>query len=182
MGDNGIYQSIVLATQQLTTPEVLTVLFGLIYVVLAARENIWCWFWGILSSGLWAYVTWFQFNLLADALLNLFYVVMGFIGVYQWQFGGGTQSDNNTLPITTLSLNKHLWILIGGGFLTMLTGYFFSAYTAAAATYLDSFTTVFAVVATFLTVRKVLENWLYWIVVDALYIYLYISREGYLFA
>jgi len=179
MEENSIYNSITNAMQLLTLPEILAVVFGLIYVILAARENVWCWFWGILSSALWAYVTYFQFDLMADGLLNLFYVVMGFVGLYQWKYGG---EKSTQASISTLSLNKHLGIIVVGCFLTLLFGYFFATYTSAAATYLDSFTTVFAVVATVLTVRKVLENWLYWIVVDALYVYLYITRGGYLFA
>jgi nicotinamide mononucleotide transporter len=45
--------------------------------------------------------------------------------------------------------------------------------------YLDSFTTWGAVVATFMVTRKVLENWLYWIVIDSASLYLYFDRELY---
>ena len=66
--------------------------------------------------------------------------------------------------------------------LSGLVGYFFDEYTAAAATYLDAFTTVFSVIITFMVIQKKLENWLYWLVVDSVYVYLYASRGGYLFA
>ena len=61
---------------------------ALIYVFLAARENIWCWFWGILSCSLWAYASFVFYTLYFDAFLQVFYVLMGFIGIYQWKFGG----------------------------------------------------------------------------------------------
>ena len=86
--------------------EELAVLFGLFYVMLAARENIWCWFWGILSCALWAYATYALYELYIDAILQLFYVVMGFYGWYNWMQG---QGENNSLPITTLSGKKHLF-------------------------------------------------------------------------
>jgi nicotinamide mononucleotide transporter len=66
--------------------------------------------------------------------------------------------------------------------LTVLIGYFFDKYTAAAATYLDAFTTVFSVIATVLVTRKILENWLYWIVIDLVFVYLYSQQGGYGFA
>ena len=61
----------------------------------------------------------------------------------------------------------------------MVFGWGLSA-TDAAFPYLDSFTTVAAVVTTFMVARKVLENWAYWFVIDGLSVYLYISRELYL--
>jgi nicotinamide mononucleotide transporter len=49
-------------------------------------------------------------------------------------------------------------------------------YTNASFAYLDTFTTVFAVFATYLVTQKVLENWLYWVVIDFVSIYLYIEK------
>ena len=48
--------------------------------------------------------------------------------------------------------------------------------------YLDSFTTWGAVLTTYMVAKKVLENWIYWFVIDAIAIYLYIDRELYLTA
>jgi len=58
----------------------------------------------------------------------------------------------------------------------MVFGYLMANYTPAAFPYLDTFTTVFAVFATYLVTQKVLENWLYWLVIDAISIYLYIEK------
>jgi nicotinamide mononucleotide transporter len=86
------------------------------------------------------------------------------------------------LGISTLKIKEHAVLIAGGFALTLVVGYFFGRYTAAASTYLDAFTTVFSILATYLVTRKILENWLYWIIIDTVYIYLYFSREGYLFA
>ena len=64
--------------------------------------------------------------------------------------------------------------------LALAFGYFFDAYTPAAATYLDAFVTVFAMLATWLMTRKILENWLYWIIIDAASVYLFASRGAWL--
>ena len=152
---------------------------ALIYVVLAAREQAWCWFWGIISCSLWAYASFAFYNLYLDALLQLFYVAMAFIGLYQWKYGG---QAGEGLPVSRLSARQHLYILAGGTVATLLFGYFFDEYTPAAGTYWDAFTTVFSIIATLILVRKVLDNWAYWIVTDLIYVGLYYSRGAYLFA
>ncbi len=48
--------------------------------------------------------------------------------------------------------------------------------TQASFPYLDAATTCFAVMSTFLVAKKVLENWIYWFVIDAVSIYLYVSK------
>jgi nicotinamide mononucleotide transporter len=152
---------------------------AILYLVLATRENPWCWFWGILSCIAWAYAAFELYQLYIDGGLQLFYVGISFMGLYQWLRGGAKQER---LAITTLSWSQHLWILLGGSAASWAVGYFFSAYTSAAATYLDAFTTVFSVITTFMVIQKKLENWIYWLVIDTAYVYLYWSRGGYLIA
>ena len=172
-------ETLIQAAQNLHWSESWATIFGIIYVILAARKSVWCWFWGIISCALWAYASFALYDLWLDALLQIFYVGMGFWGIYAWVYGGQNKAE---LPISVLSWNKH-FILWGIGIvLAVLFGYFFDNYTPAAATYLDAFTTIFAIIATYLTVQKVLENWLYWVVVDLLYIYLYSRQEAFLFA
>jgi nicotinamide mononucleotide transporter len=158
--------------------EILAVLFGLAYVILAAKNNPWCWLWGIISCVLWAWVAYDLYDLYIDALLQIFYVGISIWGIYAWLYGGKESSE---LPITRLTKKEHFgWISLGIGF-TVLTGYFFDEYTPAAATYLDAFTTVFSIITTYFVIKRKLENWLYWIVIDAVYIYLYSSRGSILF-
>jgi len=153
---------------------------AIIYVILAARENSWCWFWGIISCSLWAYASFAFYELYLDAILQVFYVVMSFLGLYRWKKGGsGEQQDR---PITRLSQRQHLYYIGGGSILALLFGYAFSEYTPAAATYWDAFTTIFSVLATFMLVNKRLDNWAYWVIIDLAYAGLYASRGAYLFA
>ena len=152
---------------------------GLLYVILAARENISCWIWGIISCSLWAYSSFVNYQLYADGILQVFYVAMGIWGYYTWKYGGVRKSE---LKISKWPYKKHIIFILTGIIFGLLFGYFFDEYTPAAATYLDSVTTIFAIGATFMQVRKLLENWIYWIFINAAYIYLYTSREAYLFS
>ena len=117
-------------------------LTALIYVVLSARNNPLCWVFGIISCALWAYASYVYYDLYADALLQVFYVVMGFVGLYNWQNGQAKQEDtlDSPLPETTslainhASVQQHVTYITIGLASGLLFGYAFS-YTAAAATY-----------------------------------------------
>ena len=157
--------------------EILAVCFGIIYLFLAAKEKIICWIFGILSCTFWAIAV-FQIQLYADAVLQLFYVGMGFYGLYTWRFGSTTKS---VISITRIPLKGHVLILTMGIILTLPIAFYLENYTNAIYSYLDTFTTIFSIIATFLTAWKKLENWLYWIVLDLLYVYIYFRSGASLF-
>jgi len=62
------------------------------------------------------------------------------------------------------------------------SGALLERYTDAALPYLDSFTTWGSILTTWMVTRKILENWLYWLVIDSVSIYLYLDRGLYLTA
>ena len=155
-------------------------LSALLYVWLAARESAWCWVSGIVSSGLWAWADFARYNLWVDGLLQAFYVLMGFVGLYAWLFA--KQKNEAKLPIRRLPLRQHGLLWLAGGALTLSLGFLFQKYTATSFPYADSFITAFSIIATFLTIKKVLENWLYWIVFDTLAIFLFWAKDAVLVA
>ncbi|MFT6976050.1 MAG: nicotinamide mononucleotide transporter, partial [Bermanella sp.] len=75
---------------------------------------------------------------------------------------------------------QHTLTILGVFALTFISGYLLSNHTGAVMPYLDSFTTWGAVITTYMVAKKVLENWIYWIVINTLAIYLYVDRELYL--
>ncbi len=165
---------------EITPVEWSAVATAVLYLVYAVKENPVCWFWGIISCSLWAWASFFYYDLYLDAILQLFYAVMGFAGIYQWR--SAKTEGRTTRPTTRVTVKEHAVLWSAGLPASFLFGYYFDVYTPAAATYLDAFTTVFSILATFLLVRKKLENWLYWILTDSLYIYLYAGRGAWLFA
>lgn len=159
--------------------EVVSVSTAIVYLILAARESIWCWLFGIISCSFWAWAAFFLYDLYIDSLLQIFYVLISFWGIYQWKFGSASKEE---LPISKLSITQNVIIIIGGLALSALVGWLFANYTAAASTYPDALTTVFSVIVTFMVIYKKLENWWYWLVIDSIYVWLYWTREGYLFS
>ncbi len=152
---------------------------ALVYIALAARENAWCWLWGMVSCSVWAYADFVRYNLWVDGILQIFYVGMGAWGLYSWKFG---KTSEDKLPIRVLRLRGHLLIWTFGVILSLVLGYVFSKYTPTALPYPDSVVTAFSLIATILTVRKILENWLYWILFDAMAVFLFLVRDAFLVA
>lgn len=154
------------------------VIAAVIYLVLAAAASPWCWVFGMVSCAFWAYAAFELYDLYVDALLQVFYLVISVLGLYQWFFGGAGRSPRQ---ITTMPIYFHILLIIAGLGSTYGVGWLFEQYTEAAVPYLDAFTTVFSVIITFMVIYKKLENWVYWLVVDSVYVYLYWSRGSYLF-
>jgi len=157
----------------------LTTVLALVYVLLAARNNPWCWVFGAVACAIWAYLSIVKYQLYSDGALQVFYVGMSIIGLYNWRFGGQAQRE---LPITRMTSRDHLLFIALAGLAGWLLGYFVGENFQAAATYWDALTTTFSVGATFYLLRRKLENWLYWIVIDVAYVGIYYGRGAWLFA
>ena len=161
--------------------ELIAVLFSVLYVLLAAKVNLWCWPAAFISTALYSYI-FYDVTLFMDSLLNIYYLVMAIYGWYCWRTPANKLGLKNTSQITTTDiiqwpLIQHITFGIGLTALSLLIGYFMAHYTRASFPFWDSATTVFAVFATYLVTQRVLENWLYWIVIDFVSIYLYIAKH-----
>lgn len=164
--------------QALTYLDWVTTVTALIYVWLAARNNPWCWVFGAIGCAVWCYVDIVQYQLYSDAALQAFYVVMSFVGLYQWQRGGAGQEE---LVVSKMAWSAHGWMIGLSTAAGLILGYFVSQNFAAAATYPDAVTTTFSVGATILLLRRKIENWLYWVIIDLAYVVIFWSRGAYLF-
>jgi nicotinamide mononucleotide transporter len=126
-----------------------------------------------------------------DSALNAYYLIMAVYGYWAWR-----KNDKNELTTTDINNRSNVeqektfavvswqmsWHLKACAILAVIStgwGYIMANYTPADFAYLDTFTTVYAVFATYLVTQKVLENWIYWIVIDFVSIYLYVQKALY---
>lgn len=158
--------------------EVAAVAFAVLYLLLVIRENVWCWPAALVGTLL-SLVVFVDAKLYMECALQVFYAGMAIYGWHQW-VRGGERRDGVVIRVWPWRYHA----LTGAGIVagSVLFGTLLDLYTDAALPYLDSFTTVAALVTTYMVAKKVLENWFYWFVIDAVSIYLYLSRELYLFA
>lgn len=161
--------------------ELMATLFGLISVFLASRSNVITWPTGILNEcGF--FLIFFQVQLYADMLLQVFFLLVTIYGWYSWSRG---ENKKSILVISQKSLLKLLAlmafsILILGSIVAELHNLLPTVFQKAAASpYVDSFVTVASVIATFLLAKKILQTWIFWIVVDVVSIGLFFSRGIY---
>jgi nicotinamide mononucleotide transporter len=158
-----------LAQLRATSPaEAVSVVAGLAYVVLARRRNRWCWVAGAVSATILGYLS-FGAALPMQGLLQVWYVGMSVYGWLRW-------SAQPEVPVTRLPLRDNvlgvLATLAGGALLAAVL----ARGTQAAWPLLDSVTTLGSLFATWLVARGKLENWLWWIVIDALLVFLFAAQ------
>ena len=156
--------------------EWLAVISSIIYVILAAKRLIVCWLFAFIGSALFVYLCYIG-NLYIESVLQLFYVAMALVGWITWK---NSNSDNSS--IKKWRLKKHLINILLSGVLALIIGYIFDKYTTQANPYVDAFTTCYSLSATYMVTRKIIGNWIYWIVIDLVSIYLYAQRDYYLTA
>ncbi len=152
--------------------EALAAALSIAYLLLAVREHLWCWYAGFASNAIYLFVFW-DVSLLMDSALQVYYMGIAIYGWWQWQQGANA---DHVLPISRWPLHTHAIAIIAVLILSVISGLVLDRFTGAAHPFLDSFTTWGAVLTTWMVARKVLENWLYWIVIDSLAVYLYIER------
>ncbi|GAA6144803.1 nicotinamide riboside transporter PnuC [Thalassolituus maritimus] len=158
--------------------ETTAVLLGVAYLVLAMRQSQWCWYAAFGSTAIFSWL-FFDVSLVMESALNVYYLAMAVYGWLAWRNGA---SDKPDLSVQRWTLNQHGLAIGSVVLISLISGWLLTNNTNAALPYLDSFTTWGAVLTTWMVTRKVLENWLYWVVIDAVAIYLYIDRGLYLTA
>lgn len=162
--------------------EFIGTLFGLISVYLATKANILTWGTGIVNE-LFLFILFFQVQLYADMLLQVYFFIVTIYGWYNWK---NTPQKNS---ITTVNLSDRIWIIILIFFGTLVSGYFFSRIhlylpqyfkIEAAFPYIDSLVLILSITATILLAKKKLETWYLWILIDLICIFLFF-KKGILF-
>lgn len=173
---NNWLQTVLAAAQSMSLLEVTAVVFAMAYLLLAVRENVLCWLFAFLSTAIYTVLFW-DVSLLMESALNVYYMVMAVYGWYQWT-RGGTNGDElpHALAVRSMSGSHHVWVIAAIVVLSVISGYLLGEHSSAAWPYVDSFTTWASVTTTYLVARKYLQNWLYWIVIDAVSVPLYIDR------
>ena len=153
--------------------EMAAVVAAILYLLLAIRENIWCWLFAGISTLIYVYL-FVAARLYMESALNVFYFGMA---VYGWRVWYSGRSPGHELPVTVWPPGVHVVAVAAIVALSLGSGYLLGRHTDAAFPYIDSLTTWSAIWATFLVARKVLENWWYWLVIDVASIFIYWSRD-----
>ena len=157
----------------LSSLEVVAVVMALLYLFLAIRQNIWCWFGAGISTAIYVYL-FLDAKLYMQSALNGFYFGMAIYGWVVWRSG---QTEEKQLPVVSWPLMTHVYAILLIAAVGLFNGYVLDTQTDSQHAYVDSIIAWGAIWATFLVARKVLENWWYWLVIDIASIFIYWSRD-----
>ena len=148
------------------------VILAIIYLLLAIKQNISCWFSAFFSSLLYFFVM-YSAGLYMEAWLQIFYCVMAVYGWSQWRI---SITDDSKFLVRTWTRTQHIKVISLIFFLAFISGLALEKLTNAALPFIDSLTTWGAIVATYMVAKKLLENWIYWFVIDSISVFLFYSR------
>ena len=167
-----VLDAVVAALAAISAAEWIAVLLAVGYLLLAVRQNAWCWACAIASSAIFL-VLFARGGLIMQAALQVFYIGMGGYGWWAWRRGSREGSE---LPVSRWTRGRHAAAIAVLLAVAGVNGWIFARAQGGWVPYVDAFVAWVSVLATWLVARKVLENWLYWIVVDSVAAALYWSQ------
>ena len=181
-----IVQSIVDYLINIDWLEASGLLFGLLAVYYLIKESIYTWPAGIIYV-LISFVIFWRLQLYGDFLLHIIFLILNIYGWYYWAFGKQDRKDH--VPITWLSMNRHMVFgilslvgIIVFGYMLSHVHEVFTNLEPASVPYWDAATTSLSITGMWLTARKKVDNWMYWLAVDILATGIYIYKGIYFYA
>lgn len=139
---------------------------GIVNLVLCAKGNIWNYAFGIVYNAIYVYIAWHS-KLYADsAIYLLYYLPMQFVGWVSWK--KNQDQDSGTVNVVHLRRRQALALLAAAAVLTPVFAWILSLpLIGDAQPWLDSLTTVVSILAMYMMVKAIAEQWYIWIILDA---------------
>ena len=140
-------------------------------ILLAGRNSVHTWWTGIVGCALFALLFW-RTQLYADVLLQVFFVATSLIGWWHWSGHGG----GNGLPIRRTPPRALAWMALASVVAALAYGTLLHRFTDAYAPFADSVVLAVSVLAQVLLMRRRIETWPAWLLVNSVAVPLYASR------
>lgn len=155
--------------------ELLAVLVNVLGVWLTARRVRWCWPVNVVAVLLYAWL-FYQWKLYSDMLLQGVYVFLQGYGWWRWSQG---RLDDGKVQVGPLPRREAALSLLAGAAGALALGWLMHRHTDAALPWLDAALSAFSLVASFWAARKRIANWTLWIVLDCLYVGVFVYKGLY---
>ena len=138
---------------------------GISYTIFAGKGKISCYAFGLCGTLCYSYLS-FVNNLFGNlALYMLYYLPMQIVGIFRWK--KHLKKDSGEIIKTKLSVKERLIYLILTIIISLAVS-FILKYTGDASPFIDGTTTVFSILGMLLTVKRCIEQWYVWILVNGL--------------
>lgn len=159
--------------------ELFGALSGLIFLYLEIKQHPAMWIVGILTSLLYLFV-FFNAKFYADAGLQGYYLIVSFYGLWLWQRSRKEQrnegQNSESIRYRRLNLRLGVSLLLISLLLFAVLHWGLARFTDSPVPMGDAFTTALSLVGTWMLAKRIIEQWYFWMVVNAVSVYLYWTR------
>ncbi|MDO4211378.1 MAG: nicotinamide riboside transporter PnuC [Bacteroidales bacterium] len=144
---------------------------GLVYLLLEYRASIYVWIAGIIMPAVDLFLYW-DAGLYGDFGLAVYYLLASIYGFIAWKFWK-KESTTEEMPITRFPLRLLLPVTVVFLVVWGIVWAFLQYWTNSTVPVTDSLTNALSIIGMWMLARKYVEQWIVWIVADAIYVWLY---------
>lgn len=151
---------------------VVNAICGILYTIIAGKGKVSCYFFGLAGSGSYIYLA-FQNALWGNLLLYLcYYIPMQILGIFRWK----KHLNKNTHEIIKTHLTKSELIkLTAISIIGCITSIVFLKHFGDSSPVIDGITTALSIAGMYLTVRRCIEQWIVWMIVNGLSVIMWLK-------
>ncbi len=158
--------------------EIIAVIISIIGVTLTIKRQMWCWFFNFIAFVLYAYI-FYEYKLYGETILQFIFIVMNLYGFYHWRKG---KVEEHTIRIEKSNAPTLVMQMVLASIAGLLFGLGLHYFTDASLPILDAQLAAFSLLATYWTTQKYIATWVLWVIVDIVYVGMFLYKSLYLTA
>lgn len=162
----------------MSTIEIIAVIISIIGVTLTIKRQMWCWFFNFIAFVLYAYI-FYEYKLYGETILQFIFIVMNLYGFYHWRKG---KVEEHTIRIEKSNAPTLVMQMVLASIAGLLFGLGLHYFTDASLPILDAQLAAFSLLATYWTTQKYIATWVLWVIVDIVYVGMFLYKSLYLTA
>ena len=162
----------------MSTIEIIAVIFSIIGVTLTIKRQMWCWFFNFIAFVLYAYI-FYEYKLYGETILQFIFIVLNLYGFYHWRKG---KVEEHTIRIEKSNAPTLVMQMVLASIAGLLFGLGLHYFTDASLPILDAQLAAFSLLATYWTTQKYIATWALWVIVDIIYVGMFLYKSLYLTA
>ena len=162
----------------MSTIEIIAVIISIIGVTLTIKRQMWCWFFNFIAFVLYAYI-FYEYKLYGETILQFIFIVMNLYGFYHWRKG---KVEEHTIRIEKSNAPTLVMQMVLASIAGLLFGLGLHYFTDASLPILDAQLAAFSLLATYWTTQKYIATWVLWVIVDIIYVGMFLYKSLYLTA
>jgi len=145
--------------------EIVGAILSLIYLYLSIKQKISLWVFGFLSSAFYI-VVFFQTKFYADMSLQFYYLAISVYGWFVWTHA--KPETGQELPASKMTTRLILLLIVSSIIIYVIYYIVLARFTDSTIPKADSLVGMLSVIGTWMLARKLIENWLVWIIADGI--------------